>query len=134
MSGAVSGGVTSGGGQIAGLGVNNPNLPGQAEPGVDLRKKRNPILFKDIGRRKKPVTESLTEEIFAGNVVFTVDPDTFHACRMGKRKYARWIKYVGDGEIGKRIKAFGYKYPSKPIILKNRNNGAMLFLRYGSGI
>jgi hypothetical protein len=134
MSGAVGGGGVNavGGGQIAGLGVNNPNIPNQAEPGVDLKKhrKRSPILFKDL-RRRKPVTESyLIEEVFAGNTVFTVDNDRFHACRMGKKKYARWVKYVGDDEIGKRIKAFGYKYPHKPIILKNGSHGGMLYLRY----
>lgn len=133
MSGAVGGGVTAGGGQIAGIGVANPSIPNQAEPGVDLRKKRkSPILFKNIERRKPPVNEQiLTEESFAGNIVFTVDTDRFHACRLGKKKYARWANYVGNDEIGERIRAYGYKYPSKPIILKNRNTGGMLFLRYG---
>lgn len=122
--------MSAGSGQIAGLGVNNPNLPGQAEPGVDLRKKRNPILIKKIGVRKTPVAESINEEMFAGHTVFAVDTDTYHACRMGKRKWARWANYVGDGEVGKAIRDFGYKYPSKPIILKNTSTGAMLFLRY----
>ena len=42
----------------------------------------------------------------------------------------RWSNYVGDGEVGHTIKAFGYKYPSKPIILKNVFTGGMLYLRY----
>lgn len=134
MSGAVgSGAVTAGGGQIAGLGVANPNLPNQAEPGVlPNRKKRNPILFKDLLSRKKPVQESLTEETFAGKIVFTVDSNTFHLCKMGKRKYARWVDYVGGAPNGHIIKAYGYKYPRRSIILKHANTGAMLYLRYGT--
>jgi hypothetical protein len=115
-----------GGGNIAGVGVGP-----QGEPGVDLKKKRTPFLFKTIEKRKKPVTEeTITEETFAGHTVFAVDTDRFYACKLGKRKYARWVNYVGDDEVGKRIRAFGYKYPSKPIILKNASTGAMLYLRY----
>ena len=74
------------------------------------------------------------EEVhFAGQQVFPVDADTFHNCRMGKRKWARWAKYVGDNEIGKEIKDYGYKNPSKPIILQHKDLGHMLFLRYGHG-
>lgn len=135
MSGAVgSGAVTAGGGQIAGIGMNNPSIPNQAEPGVQP-KKRNPILFKNLFARKAPVQESLQEnETFAGNIVFTVDSHTFHLCRMGKRKWARWAKYVSDNEVGRKIRDYGYKYPYKPIILKNGNTGAMLWLRYGNNI
>lgn len=136
MSGSAGGGGAAvnavGGGQIAGLGVNNPNIPNQAEPGVDMKRhrKNNPILFKTF-RRKQNVHESyIVEETFGGHTVFTVDANRYHACRMGKKKYARWVKYVGDDEIGTRIKAYGYKYPHKPIILRNGAHGGMLYLRY----
>jgi len=33
----------AGGGNVAGIGVNNPNLPNQAEPGKDTRKKKKPL-------------------------------------------------------------------------------------------
>lgn len=39
-------------GQVAGLGINNPNITNQAEPGIH-KKKKTPILFKTF-RRKKP--------------------------------------------------------------------------------
>ena len=41
-----------GGGQVAGLGVANPNLPNQAEPGVNKKKKIQPFL--GFIRRKYP--------------------------------------------------------------------------------
>ena len=35
-----------GGGAIAGVGINNPTVPNQGEPGVKLpRKKKSPIMF-----------------------------------------------------------------------------------------
>ena len=41
-----------GGGQVAGLGVSNPNLPNQAEPGVNKKKKIDS--FVSFMRRKNP--------------------------------------------------------------------------------
>ncbi len=130
--GAVGGGANNvGGGQIAGVGVDNPNIPHQAEPGGPKS-----VLFKkktlgQVLKRKNPIQESADEDTFAGKKVFVVDSDTFHKCKMGKRKYARWKDYVGDDEIGAKIKDYGYKYPHKPIILQDRNFGHMLHLRYG---
>src|SRR3954466_5773461 len=109
-------------GNIAGTGV-GPS----GEPGVHMKKKNPLFLFNKMVRRKEP----LKEETFAGHQVFTVDSDRFHTCRMGKRRYARWVNYIGSDDIGIKIKAFGYKYPYKPIILKNRSTGSMLYLRYG---
>ena len=39
-----------GGGQIAGVGIANPSLPNQGEPGVMLKKKKTPVMF--IAKRK----------------------------------------------------------------------------------
>lgn len=38
-------------GQVAGLGVQNPNIPNQAEPGVT--KKKTPLTFKMLRRKIK---------------------------------------------------------------------------------
>ena len=43
-----------GGGEIAGLGINNPNNPNQAEPGVNKKKKKTPLTFKDLFKRRLP--------------------------------------------------------------------------------
>ena len=68
---------------------------------------------------------------FAGNDVFIVNSDTFHTCRLGKQKYHRYEKYVGNGKIGQAIREFGLTNPKKPIILQNGEDGPMLYLRYG---
>lgn len=45
-----------GGGAVAGIGVPNPNLPNQAEPGVD-KKKRKPMPLMAFVRRKLPANK-----------------------------------------------------------------------------
>lgn len=42
------------GGAVAGIGVPNPNLPNQAEPGVDKKNKRKIVPFKNFFRRSVP--------------------------------------------------------------------------------
>ena len=68
---------------------------------------------------------------FAGKDVFIVDSDMFHTCRMGKKKYHRYEKYVGIKRIGNAIREYGLKFPKRPIVLQNGEDGPMLFLRYG---
>jgi hypothetical protein len=68
---------------------------------------------------------------FANNDVFAVDTQTFNNARLGKKKYLKYEKYVGNDEIGNAIREYGRKYPKKPIILQDEKTGAMTFLRYG---
>ena len=68
---------------------------------------------------------------FAGKDVFIVDSDTYHACRLGKKRYARYETYVGKNKIGLAIREYGLKYPKRPIILQNGDTGPMLYLKYG---
>ena len=103
-----------GGGNVAGLGVG-----AQGEPGARPRKK------------KKMIDESVKMSRFAGKDVFIVDSDTYHACRLGKKQYARYEKYVGKNRIGLAIREYGLKYPKRPIILQNGDSGPMLYLKYG---
>lgn len=42
-----------GDGVIAGLGINNKNLPNQGEPGK--RKKKSPLTFKEFLKRRMPI-------------------------------------------------------------------------------
>ena len=102
-----------GGGNIAGLGVGP-----QGEPGKPKKK-------------KKKVEEAVQLGTFAGKQVFVVDSDTFHQCRLGKRQYARYEKYVGKNGVGLAIREYGLKFPKRPIILQNGESGPMLYLRYG---
>ncbi len=79
-------------------------------------------------KKKKKVK---TEE-FSGNKVFVVSAQRFHDSRLGKSRYARYEKYVGNDEVGEAIRLYGRSNPKLPIILKNSENGAMLYLKYGS--
>lgn len=105
-------GLSSGAGFIAGLGVQHPTLPNQAEPPGPKNKK--------IMRRK-----------FAGADVFVVDPDRYMKARFGKKKYAKYENYVGNDDIGQEIREYGLKNPDKPIIIQDSNSGFMCYLRYG---
>ena len=80
---------------------------------------------------KSKIIDDSYHGTFAGKDVFIVDSDTFHTCRLGKQKYHRYEKYVGNGKIGQAIREFGLANPKKPIILQNGEDGPMLYLRYG---
>ena len=43
----------------------------------------------------------------------------------------RYEKYVGNDDTGELIRQYGRNNPKAPIILKNSQTGAMLYLRYG---
>ena len=68
---------------------------------------------------------------FANNEVFVVSSETYNKARLGKRKFVKYETYVGNDEIGNAIREFGRKYPKKPIILQDGENGPMIFLRRG---
>ena len=82
-------------------------------------------------KKKEELDESVQISTFAGKQVFVVDSDTYHQCRLGKKQYARYEKYVGKNNVGLAIREYGLKFPKRPIILQNGENGPMLYLRYG---
>jgi hypothetical protein len=63
--------------------------------------------------------------------VFVVDTERFNKARIGKKKYVKYEKYVGNDEVGNAIRDYGRKYPKKPIIIQDELTGAMTFLRHG---
>jgi hypothetical protein len=103
---------SAGGGQIAGIGIGPKGEPGV--PGKVLRRKKLNV---------DKISESST---FMGHKVFEVDFDTFHKSKFGKKKFARWNKSVGDNpeaaEYGKKTR--------KPMIVADKNTGAMVFFRH----
>jgi len=105
-------GLAAGGGAIAGLGVENPSIPGQSEPGI----------------KKKKIKKGST---FAGSEVFIVKPETFMRARYGKRRYAKYEQYVGNDDTGEAIRQYGRANPSKPIVLQDELTGSMIYLKYG---
>lgn len=100
-------GLSVGGGQIAGLGVDNPELPNQAEPPMKKKRKK-----------------------FAGATVFEVDSDRYMKARLGKKKYVKYEKYVGNDDIGEEIRRFARENPKEAIILQDNASGYMMYLRY----
>jgi hypothetical protein len=93
--------------------------------GVNL----DPFKKKKIRKNAKVKTEE-----FAGKKVFVVSPEKFWNARMGKSRYSRYEKYVGNDKLGEAIRQYGRENPKSPIILKNSENGAMLYLKYGGRI
>jgi len=98
--------------------------------GLTYKKKKEDVK-KAKALRKQMVGESVQRTTFAGKDVFIVDSETYYNCRLGKKKYGRYEKYVGKGKVGQTIREYGLKYPRRPIILQNGESGPMLFLKYG---
>ena len=98
--------------------------------GLTYKKKKEDVK-KAKALRKQMMDESVQRTTFAGKDVFIVDSETYYNCRLGKKKYARYEKYVGNGKVGQTIREYGLKYPRRPIILQNGESGPMLFLKYG---
>jgi hypothetical protein len=99
--------VSAGGGQVAGIGVGP-----KGEPGANSS---------HILRRTK----------FAGKDVFEVNDEAYYNARLGKQRYHRYERYVGNDETGETIRQYGRSNPGKPIILRNSKTGSMMYLRYG---
>ena len=82
--------------------------------------------------KKKRKNAKVEYEDFGGVRVYVVSNDRWHASRLGKGRYSRYEKYVGNDKLGETIRLYGRTNPKSPIILKNSENGAMLYLKYGS--
>ena len=78
-----------------------------------------------------PAPKKIMMRRFANSDVFVVDTERYMNARIGKKKYLRYEKYVGNDDVGNAIREYGRKYPKKPIILQDDKTGAMIFLRYG---
>ena len=99
-----------------------PNVVGTGDDPTVWKKKKN---------RKNAKVK--TEE-FGGKKVFVVSAEKFWNARLGKSRYTRYEKYVGNDKLGEAIRQYGRQNPKAPIILKNSENGAMLYLKYGGRI
>ena len=81
--------------------------------------------------KKKRKNAKVETEEFGGKKVFVVTPERYFDSRLGKARYHRYEKYVGNDKLGETIRQYGRANPKAPIILKNSGNGAMLYLKYG---
>jgi len=88
-------------------------------------------LSAEIGNGQTGKTRNQPFNMFAGRRVFSVDSNTFHRCRLGKYKHARYDKYVGNGPRGQEIREYGRsRHGRRGIILVDETTGAMLYLRH----
>ena len=82
------------------------------------------------GPRKKKKKKC---EVFAGYNVYEVTSDVFMKCKGEKGRYDRYVKHVGDDEVGQGIREYGLKNPGRGIIIKDSKYGSMMVLRKGKG-
>lgn len=71
----------------------------------------------------------IKRERFNGCEVFEVDGEYYSRCTMGKKKYDRYEKYVGNDEVGEAIRQYGRSNPKSSIIVKDSKTGAMQYLK-----
>lgn len=69
------------------------------------------------------------DEYYCGDPVFHCSSDVFHKSLKGKKPYLRYKTYVGEDEIGQKIRGYSLNNPKKSIILKDNANGTMIFFR-----
>ena len=81
-----------------------------------------------VALSKFPITFEPKDK-FMGMKVFDVDTDRYMKSRLGKKKYTRYSRYVGEDEVGETIRAYGRKYPKEGIILRDVTTSQMIFLR-----
>jgi hypothetical protein len=98
--------MTAGAGGIAGIGIGPAG-----EPGLSVAAQRS--------------------YTWANSRVFVVPTDKFLKSRFVKNPHHKYSKYVGDDEEGEEIRQFGRSNPNTPIILQDKQTGAMMYLRHG---
>ena len=61
---------------------------------------------------------------------FSVSAEEFETLKAGKIRGARWNKYIDeDSELGREIKKYSLRNPSKPVVIRNEETGEVVFLR-----
>ena len=119
-----------GSGAIAGT-VGDPPVSRKAQRKIQRREKSTPTpVIINMMRRKAPVMAEECET-FAGAVVFEVSTEVFYNTKNQKRKHKTWRKYLEEDDCLAEIREYANKHPHKPIVLKNRTTGEMLYARYG---
>ncbi len=124
-----------GSGAIAGAGVGAMGEPGVSVKAQRKRQRREkstptPVIINMLKRKApNPIVEEC--ETFAGAVVFEVSTEVFYNTKNQKRKHKTWRKYLEEDDCLAEIREYANKHPHKPIVLKNRTTGEMLYARYG---
>lgn len=64
-------------------------------------------------------------------IVYHVNSDIYNNSFMGKKKYDRFLKYLGEGPIHDDVVEYARKNPEKSIMICDENTGAHSFLKVG---
>ena len=86
-----------------------------------------------VGEPPGPKKKKKKQDIFAGYNVYEVSSEVFMKCKGEKPRYDRYVKHVGDDEVGQGIREYGLSNPGKGIIIKDSKYGTMMVLRNGKG-
>ena len=94
------------------------DVPTTSTAGVAVADK--PLMNKPLKRKE------FDEEFSSTDVIFDVDSDMYKKCELGKKKYAKWNKYIDEtSELGMGIR---HAAKSKNVILRNKDTSAMIHL------
>jgi hypothetical protein len=86
-----------------------------------------------VGRSMAKMIALMKEGIEeTGTPIFKVTPDVYDMCKWGREKYQRWNKVVGESNGVEKIKEYGKKNPTAPIIVQNKQSGELQYLRFGN--
>ena len=88
----------------------------------------NRVLGRGMNKMLALMKEGIEE---TGTPIFQVTPDVYDMCKWGREKYQRWNKVVGESNGVEKIKEYGKKNPTAPIIVQNKQSGEMQYLRFG---
>ena len=89
----------------------------------------NRVLGRGMNKMLALMKEGIEE---TGTPIFKVAPDVYDMCKWGREKYQRWNKVVGESNGVEKIKEYGKKNPTAPIIVQNKQSGEMQYLRFGN--
>ena len=89
----------------------------------------NRVLGRGMAKMVALMKEGIEE---TGTPIFQVTPDVYDMCKWGREKYQRWNKVVGESNGVEKIKEYGKKNPTAPIIVQNKKSGEMQYLRFGN--
>lgn len=66
---------------------------------------------------------------YCGDPVFHCDSDVYFKSIKGKKPYVKFKTYLGEDELGQKVRSYALKNPNKSIILKDSNTGSMIYFR-----
>lgn len=84
----------------------------------------------DVALPDVPSIDITPDTTFASLPVFKVNGSDFARCQQGKKRYARWNKYIDtETDYGIKIHTYAKKNPKQSIIVQDDKTGHMIYLK-----